>query len=123
GVPSPANQSLLKAPRQPELQTLRSTLPMEVPEFREIVAAFANGLRETLARLRHSQTCMDYQEIRELAHRLKGTGGTVGFADFTEPSGRLQNAAEIHDDDTIEAMISELEQIASRLEITESALI
>lgn len=95
---------------------------MEVPEFREIVEAFTNGLHNTLARLRDSQTCRDYQVIRELAHRLKGTGGTVGFADFTEPSGRLQTAAEIHDDDTIEAMISELEEIASRLEITEPVM-
>ena len=119
GPKSPANESLVQVPRQPGLHRLRSTLPMEVPEFREIVEAFANGLHEILVKLRHAQTCMDYQEIRELAHRLKGTGGTVGFADFTEPSGRLQNAAENRDDDNIEAMISELEHIASRLEITE----
>ena len=62
---------------------------------------------------------MDYQEIRELAHRLKGTGGTVGFADFTEPSAKLQVAAEAHADDTMEVMITQLEEIASRLELTE----
>jgi HPt (histidine-containing phosphotransfer) domain-containing protein len=94
---------------------------MEVPEFREIVEVFTNGLHETLATMRHSQTSMDYHAIGELAHRLKGTGGTVGFADFTEPSGKLQRAAEIHDDDTIEAMLSALEEIASRLEIIEPA--
>ena len=100
-------------------RSVRSTLPMEIPEFREIVEAFVSGLGETLTRLRHSQTGMDYQEIRELAHRLKGTGGTVGFADFTEPSAKLQVAAEAHDDDTMEVMITQLEEIASRLELTE----
>ena len=122
GASSPSNRSMVKSQLPPRLQKLRSTLPMEVPEFREIVEAFTNGLHNTLARLRDSQTCRDYQVIRELAHRLKGTGGTVGFADFTEPSDRLQTAAEIHDDDTIEAMISELEEIASRLEITEPVM-
>ena len=122
GASSPSNRSMVKSQLPPRLQKLRSTLPMEVPEFREIVEAFTNGLHNTLARLRDSQTCRDYQVIRELAHRLKGTGGTVGFADFTEPSDRLQTAAEIHDDDTIEAMISELEEIASRLEIFEPVL-
>ena len=101
-------------------RTLRSTLPMEIPEFREIVEAFVHGVGETLAKLRHCQICMDYQEIRELAHRLKGTGGTVGFSDFTEPSRKLQIAAEAQDDEMIEAMIEELEEIASCLELTET---
>ena len=93
---------------------------MEIPEFREIVEAFVDGLGKILAKLRHSQSCMDYQEIRELAHRLKGTGGTVGFSDFTEPSANLQIAAEAQDDDTIEAMITQLEEVASCLELAET---
>ena len=105
--------------RPKDRQTLRSSLPMEIPEFREIVATFISELGEMLARMRHSLVCLDYQEIRELAHRLKGTGGTVGFREFTEPSHKLQIAAESHDDDTIEAMISELEELASRLELAE----
>jgi PAS domain S-box-containing protein len=104
------------------LRMLRSTLPMEIPEFREIVAVFVDGLAESLARLRHAQICMDYQQMRELAHRLKGTGGTVGFSDFTEPSRKLQIAAECHDDDMIERMITELEGIASRIELEELTL-
>ena len=58
---------------------------------------------------------MDYEEVREIAHRLKGTGGTVGFADFTEPSRKLQLAAEERDDATIDAMLLELEEISSRI--------
>ena len=119
GKASPAHDSRAMAPKQ---HMLRSSLPMEIAEFRNIVESFVNGLGETLAKLRHAQTCMDYQEIRELAHRLKGTGGTVGFADFTEPSRKLQTAAENHEEEAIEAMITELEVIASRLEIAEPAL-
>jgi len=114
----PAAPSLTsKRTRQP----LRSTLPMEIPEFRQIVTVFVNGFGETLANLRRAQLQMDYQEIREMAHRLRGTGGTVGFPDFTAPSNTLQSAAEAHDDATIEATVSLLEEIASRLEIDEPA--
>ena len=114
----PAAPSLTsKRTRQP----LRSTLPMEIPEFRQIVTVFVNGFGETLANLRRAQLHMDYQEIREMAHRLRGTGGTVGFPDFTAPSNTLQSAAEAHDDATIEATVSLLEEIASRLEIDEPA--
>ena len=84
-----------KENKSPEKRlTVRSTLPMEIPEFRDIVEAFVCGVGTTLAQMRHSQICMDYQEIRELSHRLKGTGGTVGFSDFTEPARKLQIAAE-----------------------------
>ena len=96
---------------------IHSTLPIEIAEFREIVETFVNGLSETIGAMRSAQQRMDYQEIREVAHRLKGTGGTVGFADFTEPSRKLQLAAEERDDSTIEAMLTELESLAERVEL------
>jgi PAS domain S-box-containing protein len=94
-----------------------STLPLDIPEFREIVESFVGCMDETMRSLRAAQARMDYQEVREIAHRLKGTGGTVGFAAFTEPSRKLQLAAEERDDETIEAMLVELEDISSRIEL------
>jgi HPt (histidine-containing phosphotransfer) domain-containing protein len=72
---------------------------------------------DTMLSLRAAQIRMDYQEVREIAHRLKGTGGTVGFAAFTEPSRKLQLAAEERDDATMDAMLLELEEISSRIEL------
>ncbi len=94
-----------------------STLPLDIPEFREIVESFVGCMDDTMKSLRAAQARMDYQEVREIAHRLKGTGGTVGFAAFTEPSRKLQFAAEERDDETIEAMLVELEDISSRIEL------
>jgi CheY-like chemotaxis protein len=94
-----------------------STLPLDIPEFREIVESFVGCMDDTMKSLREAQARMDYQEVREIAHRLKGTGGTVGFAAFTEPSRKLQFAAEERDDETIEAMLVELEDISSRIEL------
>ena len=94
-----------------------STLPLDIPEFREIVESFLSCMEDTMKSLREAQARMDYQEVREIAHRLKGTGGTVGFAAFTEPSRKLQFAAEERDDETIEAMLVELEDISSRIEL------
>ena len=98
-------------------QPIHSTLPLDIPEFREIVESFVGSMDEILAGLRAAQGRMDYQEIREVAHRLKGTGGTVGFSAFTEPSRKLQIAAEERNDATIEAMLLELEEICQRIEM------
>ena len=100
-------------PRRP----IYSTLPLDIPEFREIVESFVGCMDDTMKSLREAQARMDYQEVREIAHRLKGTGGTVGFAAYTEPSRKLQFAAEERDDETIEAMLVELEDISSRIEM------
>jgi PAS domain S-box-containing protein len=94
-----------------------STLPLDIPEFREIVESFVGCMDDTMHSLRAAQARMDYQEVREIAHRLKGTGGTVGFAAFTEPSRKLQIAAEERDDTTIDAMLLELEEISSQIEL------
>ena len=102
---------------------LRSSLPTEIPEFREIVASFVGNIEETMSTLRACQLDMDYLQLREIAHRLKGTGGTVGFPDFTEPSHRLQQAAEQRDDATIDEMLTELEDIVSRIEMPEAVMV
>lgn len=104
-------------PRDKIRRPIHSTLPLDIPEFREIVEAFVGCMDDTMQSLREAQARMDYQEVREIAHRLKGTGGTVGFAAFTEPSRKLQHAAEERDDATIDAMLLELEEISSRIEL------
>jgi CheY-like chemotaxis protein/HPt (histidine-containing phosphotransfer) domain-containing protein len=108
-----------KTPQRSRKRMIQSALPLEIPEFREIVESFVGSIDGTMKGLRAAQQNMNYQEIREVAHRLKGTGGTVGFGDFTEPSRRLQIAAESRDDATIEAMLCELEAISECIEMPE----
>lgn len=105
------------AGKSSEKQPIWSSLPMRIPEFCEIVESFVGNIPQTLHGLREAQRDMNYQEIREVAHRLKGTGGTVGFPVFTEPSEQLQLAAEQRDDSTIETMLCQLEEISSRIEM------
>ena len=106
------------APAPPKKrEPIHSTLPLDIPEFREIVESFVGAMDDTLSGLRSAQARMDYQEIREVAHRLKGTGGTVGFNAFTEPSRKLQLAGEERNEEKIEAMLVELEKICQRIEM------
>jgi HPt (histidine-containing phosphotransfer) domain-containing protein len=55
--------------------------------------------------------------LRDLAHRLKGTGGTVGFAPFTEPAGRLQDAAARQDTRLIPELLKELHEISQAIHL------
>ena len=98
-------------------QKIHSTLPLDVPEFREIVVQFVDGLPQMLKQMRESLQAQDFSTLRELAHKLKGTGGTVGFADFTQPSETLQHKAESQTIDGSEELLNQLEAIANAIEI------
>ena len=96
-------------------EPIHSTLPLEIPEFREIVTEFVHGLPAAMDSLKAAWNEGDFHTLKELAHKLKGTGGTVGFAQFTNPSMMLQQKAEQHDSSGIDELLDELEGIASRV--------
>jgi CheY-like chemotaxis protein/HPt (histidine-containing phosphotransfer) domain-containing protein len=98
--------------------TLVSSLPTDDPEFHEIVVDFVARLKEQLDAMKRASAAGDVHEIRRLAHWLKGSGGTVGFAVFTEPATRLGELARGKDFDAIQTVIAELEDLAGRIDLT-----
>ena len=53
-----------------------------------------------------------------MAHWLKGAGGTVGFAAFTEPAKRLESLAKDQQCDQIEATLAEVTELAARIVVS-----
>ena len=101
---------------------LVSRLPMEKPQFREIVERFIGRLDEQLTSMQAAWDCRDFDELAGLAHWLKGTGGSVGFDEFGDPSARLEIAAKDQLADDIEASILELRELFDRIQFpTEAA--
>ena len=67
------------------LSAIASTLPMNNPELARIVETFIESLPGQIAEMQEAFDRADLKQLAELAHRLKGSGGTVGFPCFTEP--------------------------------------
>ncbi|MCA9035587.1 MAG: response regulator [Planctomycetaceae bacterium] len=111
-----AGQQKPKA-RVVERTPLISQLPWDVPEFREIIEQFVVSLETTLPAMQAAWDDRDYSTLREQAHRLKGTGGTVGFPAFTEPSRLLQIAAEKENPEPIPEILDELRAIADAIQL------
>lgn len=61
----------------------------------------------------------DFTALAELAHWLKGSGGTVGFDVFTEPAKMLEQLAKAGADTGINEAIGELRDLESRIARTE----
>jgi CheY-like chemotaxis protein len=99
-------------------QAITSTLPTDRPQFRKIVDAFVVQLRDNLDKMQRAFDEANLDRVAELAHSLKGTGGTVGFDCFTEPSRRLEHAAKQSRYEEIENGIHQLSLLANRIVVS-----
>jgi HPt (histidine-containing phosphotransfer) domain-containing protein len=65
----------------------------------------------------------DHEALAQLAHWLKGAGGTVGFDAFNDPAARLEHFAKSGDPEGIAAVMLELRALEARLEVPEETIV
>ncbi len=99
-------------------QKLYSTLPVDDPDFREIVEEFVEFLKEYVSEMRKAYDGGDYQALAVLAHTLKGTAGTAGYRAFNEPTKRLEMAAKSEDENRTGIELEAVERLASAVAVS-----
>jgi HPt (histidine-containing phosphotransfer) domain-containing protein len=92
-----------------------SKLPVHMDKFRDIVVRFVKRLGQQLDAIEKAASRGDLKEVAELAHWLKGAGGTVGFDVFTDPAAQLEIHAKKGNSTQINSSIANLKQLARRL--------
>jgi CheY-like chemotaxis protein/HPt (histidine-containing phosphotransfer) domain-containing protein len=92
-----------------------STLPTEDPDFADIVEEFVKRLQQQLGEMQSAYEQKELDRVAQLAHWLKGSGGSAGFNAFTSPAKQLEDAAKASDLESIAAQIEELKAIAARV--------
>jgi CheY-like chemotaxis protein len=76
-----------------EIAPIVSRLPASNEKFRRLILRFITRLDEQLRSMDRAIDQNDMEEIAALAHWLKGSAGTVGYDDFTEPAIQLEECA------------------------------
>ena len=92
-----------------------SKLPVHIKKFRNIIERFVKRLDQQLDALETAESNGDLMAVAELAHWLKGAGGTVGFDVFTEPAAQLEIHAKKGEAAQIKSSIANLRQLAARI--------
>ena len=92
-----------------------SSLPMDDAEFRMIVVGYVDRLREQLNAMRQAYERKEFVELAKLAHWLKGSAETVGFASFTAPAVELEQLAKDEQILAIGAQLDILHDLADRI--------
>jgi PAS domain S-box-containing protein len=95
-----------------------SRLPANDPRFRRLIERFVPRLHEQIGAMVRAWEARDYEQLAGLAHWLKGSGGTVGFDEFTEPALNLEQLAKAKNEGRIEAAIGVLRGLAGRVVVS-----
>jgi CheY-like chemotaxis protein/HPt (histidine-containing phosphotransfer) domain-containing protein len=93
-------------------QPLVSKLPADDADFREIIDEFVGQFERNLTALRSAWGVKDLARIAEIAHWIKGSGGTAGFDELTTPAAILERAAK---DGHAEFIVQQIERLESLL--------
>jgi HPt (histidine-containing phosphotransfer) domain-containing protein len=85
------------------------------PKLRPAIRRFTGRLDEQLIAMDGARNAGDFKELANLAHWLKGAGGTVGYDDFTAPARNLETFAKAGDGPGADAALREIRGLALRL--------
>ncbi len=98
-------------------EKIYSSLTGSNPKFRQIIKNFIIRLEEQLETIDTAWQQRNYNEIKRLAHWLKGSSGSVGFESFVDPARKLEQFAVDQDDTALESAVEKLHRLFSRVAI------
>ena len=106
--------------RQDLLAAIRKFTAIEVhvgAQLREIIPGYLERQRGVIATIAQALPAEDYESIRMLGHRMKGSGAGYGFQRITDIGAALEEAAVKEDARTIGEQSRILEEFLSRVEV------
>jgi CheY-like chemotaxis protein len=119
GVDAEAEEAALSesatSPAAAVARDIASSLPTDDRELAAIVAEYIDALDAKLDDMKVAWDSGDLAELAKLAHWLKGSGGTAGFAVFNAPALRLENLAKGKELGDIPTVIANLRTLHRRL--------
>jgi HPt (histidine-containing phosphotransfer) domain-containing protein len=91
-------------------------LVVEIPEgLEELVPAYLSARQQDLADFRLHAEAGKFDQIRFLAHNMKGTGTSYGFPRITEIGAAMESSAEAADQAAVSVQIADLANYLARV--------
>jgi len=86
-------------------------------ELADIIPAYLRNRREELALLPGLITAGDFDALRRIGHKMRGSGGGYGLDLLTELGERMENSAKAADKAALTAQAAELKEFLDSVEI------
>lgn len=87
------------------------------PDFQEVLVEFMAGIQERPAMMRALFEAGAIDDLRVLAHQLKGAGGGYGFPGLSTAAAELELASKELDGTRIAAALERLAEFVSRISV------
>jgi signal transduction histidine kinase/CheY-like chemotaxis protein/HPt (histidine-containing phosphotransfer) domain-containing protein len=94
---------------------VHSTLPVDDPDFRDIVIDFVGRLDERLEQMQQMCDQQQFVELSQQGHWLKGSAGTVGYAPLAAAARQLEFAAKAEQADEASRCMQGIMAVRRRL--------
>jgi len=86
-------------------------------DLKELAVEYLENRRKELFLLREFLAALDYKNISNLAHKMKGNGKTYGYQEFTDLGRALEKAAGDGDEHECRKIVGQIEYFISNVEV------
>ena len=83
----------------------------------DLVPVFMNNRRKEIEALRAALNALDFEQLRQLGHRMKGVGNSYGFSKVSELGKSIEDGARSQDRAALDAMIVDYADYLERVKV------
>ena len=87
-------------------------------DLEDLIPVFMRNRHKELDSLRVALAAADFEQLRQLGHRMKGVGNSYGFTHVSTLGKYIEDGARSGDRASLQARISEYEEYLSKVQIT-----
>ena len=86
-------------------------------DLADLIPVFFQNRKKEIATLRTALAAGDFEQLRQLGHRMKGVGNSYGFAAVSEIGKRVEDGARTGDKASIDKCIAEYSDYLSKVQV------
>ena len=87
-------------------------------DLEDLIPVFMRNRHKELDALRVALAAADFEQLRQLGHRMKGVGNSYGFTHVSTLGKYIEDGARSGERASLQARISEYEEYLSKVQIT-----
>jgi len=95
----------------------KSNLVTVPKDLEELIPVFMSNRKKELDALRIALAAADFEQLRQLGHRMKGVGNSYGFAQVSDFGKYVEDGARIGDRALLESTIVRYTEFLSKVNI------
>lgn len=87
-------------------------------DLEDLIPVFMSNRKKELDALRVALAAADFEQLRQLGHRMKGVGNSYGFAQVSEIGKHVEDGARSGDRAALELTIAQYSDFLAKVQIT-----